>query len=185
MKEKRNIKRENGENEAINPGGAGGGEEEEKQRPLLLANARLVRWVSVAIDRERVHSISANVFILHARKNCEACKGRRGKQLTRDYRKPESIRLYLARFFPPISSRPSLSRVLHSFSTSRQIGFHSFPSNLFAGTLGLLFFHCCLKIAKSWVKRTVDDRVDERPIRKHFLISYRFNNNNLLSMYKI
>jgi len=82
-------------------------------RPLLLANARLVRWVLVTIDRAHVHSVLASVFILHARKNCEAC------------------------FFLPISSRPNLSRILRSFSTSRQIRFHYFLSDLFANTLGI------------------------------------------------
>lgn len=101
---------------------------------------------------ERTYSVLANVFILHSHKNCEARKNRRGEQLTRDNRKLESIRLYLSRVFPPISNRPSLSRILHSFSTSRQIGFCSFPSDLFASTFGLLPFYCCSEIVKLWIE---------------------------------
>lgn len=46
------------------------------------------------------HFVSARVFILYARKNHEACKSGGEDQLTRDYRKPESIRLYLTPGFP-------------------------------------------------------------------------------------
>jgi len=65
--------------------------------------------------------------------------------------KSESIRFYLRSVLLPISNRLSLSRVLHSFSTSRQIGFRSFPSDLFAAMLGLLPFYCS-EIVKSRIE---------------------------------
>lgn len=142
MKEKRNIKREkNGGNEAINP------EEEEKSsiaRPLLLANARLA---PVGFGRTRVFCFGERFY--YTRVKMEARKNRRAEQLTPDYRKPKSIRLYLAQFFPSISNRPRLSRILRSFSASRQIRFCSFPLDLFVSVLGLLPFYCCSEIAKS------------------------------------
>lgn len=69
-------------------------------------------------------------FIFYVRKNCEWCKNRREEQLTRDYRKPESIRLYPAFSLRFLIVPAYLVGILRSFSISRQIGFHSFPLEL-------------------------------------------------------
>lgn len=136
MKEKENIKREYGENETINP-------EKEKKGNVACVVSRKFKARSRVRDRSNVHILFWRMVLFYTRVKITRREKRREESSWRVIIvKSGSIRLYLRTVLPPISNRPGLSRVLHSFSTSRQIGFRSFPSDLFAGTLGLLPFYC-------------------------------------------
>lgn len=126
--------------------------EEEKKGNVACVRCFLQIQDTFVGSRSNVHILFWRMVLFYTRvKITRREKNRRGESSWRDYRKVGIDCSYLRSVLLLISNRLSLSRVLHSFSTSRQIGFRSFPSDLFAATLGLLPFYCS-EIMKSGVE---------------------------------